>query len=73
MTRTEHLAWCKERALAYVEKGDLTNALASMSSDVRKHPETDTRTAAVLLSMEGVRCVMNSDTQGMRRLIEGFN
>lgn len=73
MTRAEHLAWCKERALGYVEKGDLTNALASMSSDIRKHPETDTRAAAVLLSMEGVRCVMNSDAAGMRRLIEGFN
>jgi len=40
-TRAEHLAWCKERALAYVEQGDLNNAFASLISDLRKHPETE--------------------------------
>jgi hypothetical protein len=72
-TREEHLSWCKQRALAYVDRGDLTNALASMASDVRKHPETDTHAATVLLAMEGTRCVMAQDMAGMRRLIEGFN
>ena len=73
MTRAEHLAWCKQRALEYVDRGDLKNALASMGSDMRKHPETDTQAATVLLGMEGLRCVMAGDTGGMRRLIEGFN
>jgi hypothetical protein len=72
-TRAEHLAWCKQRALAYVEQGDLQNALASMASDMRKHPETDTPAVTMLLGMEGLRCVQAGDTQGMRRLIEGFN
>jgi hypothetical protein len=71
-TREDHLAWCKERALAYVDRGDLVNALASMGSDMRKHPDTDTPTTAVLLATEGVRCVSVGDTNGMRRLIEGF-
>jgi hypothetical protein len=71
-TREEHIAWCKERALAYVDQGDLTNALASMASDTRKHPENDTPTVAALLAFEGVRCVMGDDAAGMRRLIEGF-
>lgn len=40
MTRSEHLAWCKERALDYVEGGDLMQAFMSMQSDMRKHAET---------------------------------
>ncbi len=71
-TRAEHLAWCKERALEYVERGDLVNAMASFASDMRKHRDTDTDTVAVLLGVEGTRCVMNADAAGMRRLIEGF-
>jgi hypothetical protein len=71
-SKADHLAWCKERALAYLDHGDLVNALASMASDMRKHPETDTRTTTTLLSMEGFRCVTSNDAAGMRRLIEGF-
>lgn len=40
MTRAEHIAWCKQRALEYVDNGDLQNAYASMHSDLQKHPET---------------------------------
>ena len=39
-TRAEHLAWCKARALEYVELGELSQALASFMSDLGKHPET---------------------------------
>jgi len=39
-TRAEHIAWCKERALEYVEIGDMNQAFASMSSDLKKHEET---------------------------------
>ena len=72
-TRADHLAWCKQRALGYVDQGDLPNALASMSSDMRKHPDTDTPAVMMLLSMEGMRCVQANDVAGMRQLIEGFN
>ena len=71
-TREEHIAWCKERALVYVDRGDLVSALASMTSDMRKHPENDTRAVTVLLALDGVRCVTSNDAAGMRRLIEGF-
>jgi len=40
MTRTEHVEWCKERAREYLEQGDVTNAIASMLSDLGKHNET---------------------------------
>lgn len=45
MNRDEHVAWCKTRALAYVDAGDLNNAFASMCSDLRKHPDTARRDA----------------------------
>jgi hypothetical protein len=38
-TRDEHMRWCKTRALEYVERGDGAQALASMTSDLGKHPE----------------------------------
>lgn len=40
MTRSKHLAWAKARALECVERGDAAQALASMTSDLGKHPET---------------------------------
>lgn len=39
-TRGEHMVWAKERALAYVDAGDVGNAFASLTSDLGKHPET---------------------------------
>ena len=39
-SRAEHLAWCKARALEYVDRGELNQALASFTSDLGKHPET---------------------------------
>ena len=35
-TRAEHLAWCKKRALEYVDAGDLLQAYTSMASDLGK-------------------------------------
>jgi hypothetical protein len=40
MNRAEHLQWCKDRALEYAKAGDSSQALASMLSDLAKHPET---------------------------------
>lgn len=40
-TREEHLEWCRQRALEYVDADDPVQAYASMSSDLRKHPETE--------------------------------
>jgi hypothetical protein len=41
MTRDEHIAGCKKRALEYLDAGDLSQAFTSMLSDVRKHPECE--------------------------------
>jgi hypothetical protein len=72
MTRTEHLEWCKNRALEYVESGDLTGAYASMTSDLRKHEETENHPAIGLGMMLLMTGKLNTPTE-MRQFIEGFN
>lgn len=72
MTRDEHLAWCKKRALEYVERGDAMNGLTSMFSDLDKHPETRGHKGSeigVMLMMTGS---LSSPAEA-RRFIEGFN
>ncbi|HEX8913390.1 MAG TPA: hypothetical protein VF796_13600, partial [Humisphaera sp.] len=71
-TRADHLAWCKERALAYLADGDASQAWASMCSDLRKHPATAAHEGIVL----GMRLLVAGHLDGpdaMRRHIEGFN
>lgn len=70
MDRAEHLAWCKQRALEYCDAGDLPNAVASMGSDLGKHPETEPHT--ILLRL-GLIEAMNGNREGVRRWITGFN
>lgn len=73
MTRAEHLDWAKKRALEYVDRGDLQSAIASMLSDLRKHPETENHIGgtlgAGLLMVPG--WIHNSGE--VRKFIEGFN
>jgi hypothetical protein len=69
MPRDEHLAWCKRRALEYLDAGDLQNAAASMGSDLGKHPELGANDHLMML---GMMCAMQHDAAGMRRWIEGF-
>lgn len=71
-TRAEHLAWCKTRALQYVDAGDTTNAYASMTSDLMKHPETEGH-AAIQLGMMLMMGGHLSTPQQMREYINGFN
>lgn len=70
-TRDEHLAWAKARALEYLDAGDLTNAFASMGSDLRKHDEL--RGIADKMMQLGLLYVMQRDARELRRWIEGFN
>ena len=69
-TRAEHMAWCKKAALEYLDAGDVTNAVASMCSDLSKHP--DTAKVGANMAALGLLCVMSLDAAGARRWIEGF-
>ena len=74
MNRAEHLAWCKQRALAYVDEGNNKEAFASMLSDLGKHEET----APALKSCAPMGIMLMAgghlDTaHQMRDFINGFN
>lgn len=72
MTRQEHVEWCKSRALELVEAGDVAGALASMTSDLSKHPETRGHSGVEL----GMMLMMGghlSTPAAMRKFILGFN
>ena len=71
MNRAEHLQWCKDRALEYVNKGDLVQAFTSMSSDLGKHDETKEH-PAISLGM-GLIIIDELNTRDkMREFINGF-
>jgi hypothetical protein len=70
--RAEHLQWCKDRALAYADEGDAANALASMASDLRKHPETAEHGGVALGTMLAMGGHLSSP-RDIREWIEGFN
>lgn len=68
--RDVYLAQCKKRALEYLNRGDPINAIASMGSDLMKHPEF--RGIADKLMPLGMLYAMNGDTEGARLFIVGF-
>lgn len=72
MNRDERLEWCKQRALEYVNMGDLSGAYASMVSDLNKHPETEGHVAIQLGMMLLISGNLNTE-QKMREFILGFN
>lgn len=73
MTRDEHMKWCKDRAMEYVRSGDLTNAVASMISDLNKRPDTELKAATAMLGMFAAQQAVQGDRDGVQRFILGFN
>lgn len=70
--RAEHLAFCKKRALAYLDPGkyySLRDAVASMCSDMSKHDETK---MAGPLGLIGMFEIANGEN-AVRKWINGFN
>jgi hypothetical protein len=72
MTRAEHIDWCKQRALAYVDAGDLHNAFASLNSDLGKHPDTQNHGAIELGMMLMIGGHLDTPKR-MREWIEGVS
>ncbi len=69
-SRAEHLAFCKRRALEFVDAGDLPNALTSMLSDLEKH--TETRMIRSEVRNLGLKIAMHGTMGDMRAWIEAF-
>jgi hypothetical protein len=73
MTRQEHIAWCKERAIAEMDYyKDPSKGIVSMMSDLRKHPETNSE---ALISLCGMQLMMKPkmSRQEAVNFINGFN
>ncbi len=70
MERAEYIEWCKVRAREYMDTGDLTNAVASIASDMDKREDTKVPAAIIMF---GMMAVSNYDRDGVKRFIEGFN
>jgi len=71
-TRAEHLQWCKDRALKYLDQNDTNQAFASFMSDMSKHEETEHHLAlemGTMLLLGGYLSTIHE----MRKWIEGFN
>jgi hypothetical protein len=72
LTREEHLAWAKARALAYCDAGHLHGAFTSLASDLNNHPETaDHRAMAHLMTLALMGRITTAED--MRRYIAGMN
>jgi hypothetical protein len=79
MTRQEHIKWCKERAIAEYDfyaktepKSALRNGMASMMSDINKHPETKSDTLQSLCMMQ-LMTKPNMSRLEFVNFINGFN
>jgi hypothetical protein len=73
-TRQEHLDWCKQRAIALVDAGDISGAITSFVSDVTTHPLTEdvAKTVGTLGAMMLLAGHL-STAQQMRDHINGYN
>jgi len=69
-SRLEHMAWCKKRALEYLPH-DPSQAVASMMSDLNKHPETGGEVYR-MLGLAGMM-ELQKGSEAVRRWVEGFN
>jgi hypothetical protein len=74
MDRAEHMRWAKDRALEYADQGDGASAVASLRSDLSKHPETESSCEVVDLLMFPLMLNghLNSPAE-LRKFIGGFN
>jgi TorA maturation chaperone TorD len=72
VTRAEHLRWAKDRALEYADMGDVSQAMASLGSDLNKHPETKDHGGMELMMMMAMAGQLDQPGE-LRKFIEGFN
>ena len=71
-TRDEHVIWCKQRALEYINRGQINEGLTSMMSDMSKHPET--KSSALDQLTIGLMMIGSLNTiEAARKHINGYN
>lgn len=72
--RAEHIAWCKSRALEYLDMDTPSprGALGSLVSDLTKFRHTDGTSMALRIRLEGEPVAATGDVAAMRAFIEGI-
>ena len=73
MTRQQHIAWVKQRALSFARVGNVEEALASYISDMGKHPEADPGRVVRELAVSLSRAGKLRTSRQMCEFIEGTN
>ena len=75
-TAKEHMAWCKKRAMAYLDRSSPyyspKDAVGSMISDLGKHEETRKLKDNPLISAFGLQTLMNGSHKSAKKFITGF-
>jgi len=69
-TYDEHMTLSKQRALEYLDRGEVVQAITSMLSDLSKHDET--RGIGEKMAPLGLMAAWNRDPIEARRFIVGF-
>ena len=72
----EHIKWCKERALAYLDKTskfyNVQEAITSMMSDMRKDPTTAELINSDSMNFITVMTLGDLTHDNVKKYIEGF-
>lgn len=73
MTKQQHIAWCKARAITEMDYyKDPNKGLISLASDLRKHPETN-QDVLIALTMGQLLLSPPLTRQQVIDFIDGFN
>ena len=70
-SREVHLQWCKERALFELKHGGIQDAVASMASDLRKHPQTENHSGIDIMVQMLMIGMLNE--KNIEKFISDFN
>lgn len=73
MSRAEHLKWCKDRAMEYVNSGDFKGAVTSMLSDLSKHKDTKRSSTGICAELGMMELLTGPTEKKITRFIQGFN
>ena len=65
---TQHLNWCKERALEHLSRGDSGGAITSMITDLGTHPE-----GGQIQELAAQQALTIRTDDDVRMFIESFN
>jgi hypothetical protein len=73
-TRSDHLAWAKDRALRELDGTEegRASAMASIGQDLQGNPETKDHDGIVLMFMLAMNGHLDTDAK-LREFVNGFN